>query len=241
MELMCASSILQSFNRGACITLGLDCVSLLQTNFGTLLTNGASLIGVDNTSAGMPAGYDSTIASFVSGGGRAVWLSALAPTGTIQSTFQVTTGAGHGPQSLYASWEEASAYETVPTLNPGGDFVTGHNGYAITGMAGGSLVVRTTDGNAPGLVRGANGRTWFSTNSFDDYRTGSAAATAIDADLDGTYDAVELTANITLHALFMTDADVDGIDDRGADNCPLVQNPDQVDSDFDGIGDACDL
>jgi hypothetical protein len=35
------------------------------------------------------------------------------------------------------------------------------------------------------------------------------------------------------------DADVDGIVD-GTDNCPAVANPDQVDTDHDGLGDACD-
>jgi hypothetical protein len=35
-----------------------------------------------------------------------------------------------------------------------------------------------------------------------------------------------------------TDSDADGVDDQ-VDNCPLIPNPDQVDSDSDGRGDAC--
>jgi hypothetical protein len=35
------------------------------------------------------------------------------------------------------------------------------------------------------------------------------------------------------------DGDADGVADA-TDNCPLTANPDQTDSDFDGIGDACD-
>ncbi len=37
----------------------------------------------------------------------------------------------------------------------------------------------------------------------------------------------------------VTDTDGDGVPD-GQDNCPLVANPDQADSDLDGVGDACD-
>jgi len=37
----------------------------------------------------------------------------------------------------------------------------------------------------------------------------------------------------------LTDTDTDGIPDAG-DNCPTVANPDQADSNGNGIGDACD-
>jgi Thrombospondin type 3 repeat len=36
------------------------------------------------------------------------------------------------------------------------------------------------------------------------------------------------------------DTDADGISDT-ADNCKLLYNPDQLDSDLDGTGDACEL
>lgn len=36
-----------------------------------------------------------------------------------------------------------------------------------------------------------------------------------------------------------SDVDFDGVPDE-LDNCPLVPNPDQVDTDEDGLGDVCD-
>ena len=38
---------------------------------------------------------------------------------------------------------------------------------------------------------------------------------------------------------FAQDADLDGHEDE-IDNCPLVYNPDQVDTNGNGLGDACD-
>jgi len=53
----------------------------------------------------------------------------------------------------------------------------------------------------------------------------------VEAGIDG------FTASILL-CEEITDTDVDGIVDT-ADNCPVVYNPDQADTDDDGIGDAC--
>lgn len=52
-----------------------------------------------------------------------------------------------------------------------------------------------------------------------------------------TSDAESTTATVTV---LLSDIDGDGISDA-ADNCPLSPNPDQVDTDSDNMGDACDL
>jgi hypothetical protein len=52
--------------------------------------------------------------------------------------------------------------------------------------------------------------------------------------------AVNATVDVLrVYAVFLNDADGDGIRDE-LDNCPAVANPTQVDTDADGIGDACE-
>ncbi|MGI8518777.1 MAG: thrombospondin type 3 repeat-containing protein [Acidimicrobiia bacterium] len=48
---------------------------------------------------------------------------------------------------------------------------------------------------------------------------------------------LDYTATLTCESA--PDSDGDGIEDAD-DNCPLVANPDQLDTDSDGLGDACD-
>ena len=63
------------------------------------------------------------------------------------------------------------------------------------------------------------------------------------ANLDGTGVADVVTgldAPDSLALLFEPDTDDDGVPDS-TDNCPLTPNPDQADSDGDGVGDVCDF
>jgi|GEM_PF-4247564 len=64
----------------------------------------------------------------------------------------------------------------------------------------------------------------------------------IDFNGDGIYEIMQIRMdyNIDIVELNLTDVDKDGIIDD-LDNCPKSYNPDQVDTDKDGIGDVCDV
>jgi len=69
-------------------------------------------------------------------------------------------------------------------------------------------------------------------------RLTSATYNSAGSDTVCSYQYDEL-GNITDYSTVLPDEDSDGIPD-GIDNCPDIYNPDQLDSDEDGIGDACE-
>lgn len=83
------------------------------------------------------------------------------------------------------------------------------------------------------------------TRSVDDAEIPDAqlsdASAVLDASSDAGLDArVSAADSSTRPDLSTADGDGDGIADD-ADNCPDWPNPDQADTDVDGVGDACDV
>ncbi len=89
------------------------------------------------------------------------------------------------------------------------------------------------DGIADGLD---NCPSAANSNQADFDNDGEGDACDADDDNDGVPDVDDLFPFDPTRNL---DADADGVDDS-TDNCPLTANPDQLDFDLDGYGDACD-
>jgi len=62
----------------------------------------------------------------------------------------------------------------------------------------------------------------------------------VDNDLDGKIDGADNDALGCDTATYGTDIDCDGVANDGTDNCPAIRNPEQTDSNSNGIGDACE-
>lgn len=129
---------------------------------------------------------------------------------------------------------EITAAMTVSAIDmnsAGFDFVSGHGLLQADGAL--AVVDRDTDrvinssDNCPDVF-----------NPLQENYDGDASGDACDADddNDGLNDATE--ANLGSDVL-NPDTDADGVID-GVDNCLLLANPDQADSDNDGTGDQCD-
>ena len=134
---------------------------------------------------------------------------------------EITAGAAHGQDAdftLYAQWTANTLSVTYDSQ--GGSTVTDGD---TTTNTGGSITTLPTDPTHDGYT-------------FTGWYTAASDGTQINAGA-----AHNQTTDFTLYAQWSAttfDADGDGILDD-ADNCPLVSNADQADTDSDGTGDAC--
>jgi len=229
-----------------CTTIS-DCVSRISSN--QLRSSSVMVVSSQQTTA-LTTQEVADLTSFLQGSstlipGRLVWVSSKPLTG-IDALLGVTAGAAHPTEATFAApiSGQFHAFKPIGALN-GVDTVTGdnNNGFALAANSGTVAVV------ANQLFRANGGRTYVSSNVFDDY-------SATDANADGRADAVDWTANMVLAALFSggtsdlsaanfaaaaaNDADNDGFDDRGSDNCAGTVNLTQSNADGDALGDACD-
>ena len=205
-------------------TLYLPCTSL-DLNASALNTAGYSVYSFESVSPSstqLSATTMANIATFVNGGGVALFASNKGSAGTaplitssLATSFGIATfgTANTTPSTMVATaLGQATTFTgSVPTLTATAD-VAGTNGYRVATVTGTGRIVRD-----PGAVVRANaGRTLWVGNVLDDYRTDATySGTRLrDADGDGIGDLVELYRNQILNGLYTVDTDNNGIDDR---------------------------
>lgn len=131
--------------------------------------------------------------------------------------------------------------------------VFGSTSYGLTAFSG-SFTIASPAGSIKGSLERVNGSTFGTGTCNAAASDGSIQATGLVYTVtlpDGTIDQgsvalsfVDDLANSRFSAKFhslrrVADMDADGVYD-GLDNCPSDRNPDQLDTDDDGIGDVCD-
>lgn len=139
------------------------------------------------------------------------------------------------PQPGLAVDFKVTAGPNVGTTGSGTTDGNGEASFTYTSSAAGidDIVAESTDSVGRKFSSNLAQKQWVapspieSCNGLDDNGDGRIDEGFPDTDGDGIADCVD------------NDEDNDGVDDA-IDNCPQVSNPDQADSDRDGIGDACD-
>jgi hypothetical protein len=166
---------------------------------------------------------------------------------TLRPTFaRGVTGSGHtvvaqvkvaqgNPQPGVAVGFKITEGPNAGTTGSATSNASGQASFTYTSSAAGldEIVAEFTDGSGQRHTSNIVRQEWVTPspiekcNGLDDNGNGVVDEGFPDADRDGIADCVD------------EDQDNDGIG-NGVDNCPQVANPDQADSNHNGIGDACD-
>ena len=160
----------------------------------------------------------------------------------------ITTGDGTGGHA--ASWQgycngaatasQSSCSETDWTIGDEADNGLNHEPYVLS-MAktsnpdtGGSQFFIVSPGSTPSHLDGVH-------TVFGSVHSGFSTVDYIDAVQTGGQQGSDPVNEIKITKAypFVDDQDMDGIE-GGQDNCPTIVNPNQADTDGDGIGDECD-